>query len=288
MDILIIKKIALKYNGRKEFRLKDYTVYNYARKLNLLNEVCSHMEIKGHKYKRFVYAFEFSDNHVYVGITYDLSKRMNEHYVNKESSVFKHISKTGLEPKFINVSKIPLDIEKAVLKEKEVLEYYESKGWEKLNRAKTGGVGGNFIKWTKGSLQEECLKHDSLKSLQRKGKGAYASAVKLGVLYDLCKHMKKSKEIAGFWNIKENCFEESKKYKNISEFKKMKPGAYESCVRNGWSKEFFPNKKVTKPSGYWDNYDNFIREMNIYGDRQNLKKNNESAYKAGIRNNWFN
>lgn len=287
MDIDLIRQKALKYDNRTQFRLEDSTAYSYANRYGILDEVCSHMEIKGHKYRRFIYAFEFPDNHVYVGLTYNLSKRELQHYTNEESAVFKHIEKTKLKPIFIKIVKEPLDIENAIIKENITLKDYESKGWKKLNRSKTGSVGGNFLKWTIESLQEEALRYNSIKSFQKEGKGAYAAAVRLGVLYDICSHMEKIKETVGFWNNKENCLNESKKYKNRSQFKKAKPGAFEGSVRNGWLEEFFPNKRQTKPRGYWDDYNNFKQELDLFGSRQDLKKNNESAYNAGRRNKWF-
>ncbi len=37
------------------------------------------MEIIGNKFKRCIYAYEFSDNYVYVGLTLNLDKRNNRH-----------------------------------------------------------------------------------------------------------------------------------------------------------------------------------------------------------------
>jgi len=53
--------------------------------------------------------------------------------------------------------------------------------------------------------------------------------------------MKDSKiKPSGYWDIKENCLQESLKYKTRGEFKKGTSGAYNSSSRNGWLDEFFP------------------------------------------------
>lgn len=41
----------------------------------------------------------------------------------------------------------------------------------------------------------------------------------------------------GYWNIKENCFEEAKKYKNKFELDRKSSGCYQGAVRNGWLDE---------------------------------------------------
>ena len=47
----------------------------------------------------------------------------------------------------------------------------------------------------------------------------------------------------GHWAIKENCLQESLKYKTRGEFQKESISAYNSSLRNGWLDEFFPKTK---------------------------------------------
>ena len=53
----------------------------------------------------------------------------------------------------------------------------------------------------------------------------------------------------GYWT-KENCKEESLKYKNRFEFKKVSGGAYHSSRKNGWLDEFFPKTKRGQVNQY--------------------------------------
>lgn len=63
-----------------------------------------------------------------------------------------------------------------------------------------------------------------------------------------------------YWNNKENCIKESKKYSSISELQKSCYGCYMGLRRNGWLDEIFPNKDVRKAIGYWDDLNNCIEE----------------------------
>jgi predicted GIY-YIG superfamily endonuclease len=58
------------------------------------------MEPLGHKYKRMIYVYEFSDNFCYVGLTFNKKKRHNSHITSKSSAVYQHIEKTKLTPVF--------------------------------------------------------------------------------------------------------------------------------------------------------------------------------------------
>ena len=80
---------ALKYNYRSEFQKKSHSAYNASIRLKILDEVCSHMKIIGHKYKRCIYAYEFLDNSVYIGLTFNLDRRKNEHL--KRGTVYNHV-----------------------------------------------------------------------------------------------------------------------------------------------------------------------------------------------------
>ena len=66
---------ALKYQTKTEFFKYSPHVYTISRKNGWLDDICQHMIPIGSKYKRCIYSYEFADNHVYVGLTYNLNKR---------------------------------------------------------------------------------------------------------------------------------------------------------------------------------------------------------------------
>jgi predicted GIY-YIG superfamily endonuclease len=134
---------SLKCFYRKEFENTHPDAYQAAQKYGWLDEICSHMFRLGSKVKRMIYACEFSDNHVYVGLTYNSKRRKNEHFNPREytkSSVYLHITKTNLIPRFVELTEY-IDVNKAILKEEEYVSFYRDKGWNILNKIKTGGLG---------------------------------------------------------------------------------------------------------------------------------------------------
>ena len=53
----------------------------------------------------------------------------------------------------------------------------------------------------------------------------------------ICKMERTNIKPFGYWNKKENCFEEAKKYENKYELEKKCSGCYQGAVRNGWLDE---------------------------------------------------
>ncbi len=136
----------------------------------------------GNKYKRLIYSFEFSDNSVYVGLTYNSSDRKNEHLNpkrSKKSAVYKYILLTGLIPKYLELTEY-VDCEIAVKLEEEFLNRYKANGWKILNVYKTGTLGGNTLFWTKDKCIEEAKKYLTIKEWRLKSNSVYG--LKINVL----------------------------------------------------------------------------------------------------------
>ena len=62
------RKEALKYTSRTDFENNSSGAWAAANKKGWLDEICLHMEVLGNLFQRCIYAFEFSDNYVYVGL----------------------------------------------------------------------------------------------------------------------------------------------------------------------------------------------------------------------------
>lgn len=132
---------ATKYSLRKDFIAHSKGAYLAARKLGILDEVCVHMNICGSLMRRVIYAYEFSDNCVYVGLTYNADLRYLQHLSHKKSAVYRHINKTGLNPRYKILTDNYVDVHLAQKLEKKFIEQYKNSNWVILNKAQAGGIG---------------------------------------------------------------------------------------------------------------------------------------------------
>lgn len=132
---------ALKYNTRKDFNEYSKGAYLAAIKYDIIDDICSHMEVCGTLTKRCVYVYEFSDNHAYVGLTYNLKSRHSQHMRMTKSSVNKHMKNTGLIPNHHMLTDGYVDVYLAKDLEKKFYNDYMSAGWQMLNSNRTGGTG---------------------------------------------------------------------------------------------------------------------------------------------------
>jgi len=145
-------KEALKYKTKKDFIKMSNSAYSLSYKNGWLDEICSHMRLIGNMYNRCIYAFEFEDNSVYVGLTYNFEKRQKEHLINsnKKSSVYKHINICSRYcckqlTDYINVYE-------ASLLEEQIKNEYKNNGWNILNKNKCGSIGGFLGRKTKANF----------------------------------------------------------------------------------------------------------------------------------------
>lgn len=105
--------------------------------------------------------------------------------------------------------------------------------------------------WTKERCMESASKHDNRNEWYRANSGAVAAARK-NEWYDECvAHMKSSSQNpSGYWNDKEKCMEEARKYNRRSHWLKGSGASYNSAYRNGWMDEccehMLKNVKVHK------------------------------------------
>lgn len=142
-----IKCKALLFVDRTNFKDTLPKHFQRAYRLKILDEVCSHMPQPKSRNFRLIYAAEFPDNYVYVGLTYDLDVRIRRHLNDTRSSVYKHIKISSLQPNFIIVHNYePKDV--ASILEGQYKDKYEKEGWIMLNRAKTGGLGAINYKYS--------------------------------------------------------------------------------------------------------------------------------------------
>jgi hypothetical protein len=219
----LCKKEALKYNNRTEFSKNCGSAYGYALTNNFLNDICCEMEPIGNLFKRMIYAYEFPDNRVYIGLTYNEKKRKSEHLTDGKGPVAKYIKKTGLDPEYKKLNEYT-DEKTAKILEQSFIDSYKERGWIILNSTKAGALGGNATKWTKEECKKVALFYSRRTEFQHSIEHytAYSAAAKHGWLDYVCEHMK---VIKVYWN-KESCVNEAKKYKSKTEFMRKSGGAY--------------------------------------------------------------
>jgi predicted GIY-YIG superfamily endonuclease len=232
---------ALSCKTRKEFSKKYPGAYSVCLKNNWIDELCAHMKPQGNRSKKFLYAFEFDDNSVYVGLTYNIKKRLIEHTSTKKTAVKKHLEKTKANYNFVLLTNNPINVNEAIILEGKLISKYKREGWNILNIAKAGAVGKSVNKWTFENVKNEALKYNTKSEFSKNSRGAFNAAYRNGWLELVCSHMKKN----SLWT-KELCKREALKYKTIGEFLKKSPGAFQCAYRNGWLDEICPHMKRHK------------------------------------------
>lgn len=244
--------------------------------------------------KRYIYAFEFADNYVYVGLTYNINKRKQQHlniiYNNDQhhkSAVFIHINESGLIPEFKILTKEPLGELDAVIMENYHIAEYKKNNWILLNKIKGGGLGGNNIIWTHEKCKEESLKYNTKTEFSRKNASAYCSALKNGWLDEISSHMLSTiRKQKGYWT-KELVHEKALQYQRRKKFKINSGDAYSFAWKNGFLDEVCSHMNLIKPKGYWT-YERCQIEALKYGSRSEFNKKSPSSHTIAYKNNWLN
>ena len=223
---------SLKYKTRTEFRKKSSSAYKNSLKLKIIDDVCSHMIQYGDLYKRCIYSYEFSDNCVYVGLTYNLEKRHNNRKTDKKDAVTKHIMITGIQPILKQLTDY-IDVKESRIKEGEYVKKYKNEGWIILNKTGTGSVGGDILKWTKDKCQEKALKYNTRSDFRKNDRNVYFTCCDRKWIDDVCSHMIQLRKPNRYWT-KERCQYESLKYTSRGEFQKKSVSAYSISSKNKW------------------------------------------------------
>lgn len=130
-------------------------------------------------------------------------------------------------------------------------------------------------KWNQEDVFNEAKKYKTKVEFQKKSSGAYQYANKHNLINLMTWFVPLKKE-DGYWDVKEHCIEESKKYTTRTEFEKGSIGAYIKSRKNGWLEEM---TWLTTPLPKFCDYDK--RNHVIYA--YEIKETN-SVY-VGLTNN---
>lgn len=280
------EEIALLFNTRYELKSKYPGVYNKCYK-NKWYHLFSHMSYVGNVYKRCIYSYEFPNNFIYIGLTFNLDKRSYSHTIDPLSSVYRHTKLTGNIP-ILNKLTDYIDSNQASIKEKEFINEYKNKGYSLLNRISGGNLGSSYTKWDRDSCLHSILLCNSRKEFIVKYPGAYYSCVKNGWNTDIKDNIKSKVKERGHWT-KELCKQEALKFSTKKEFKNKCISAYNICNRNGWMLDVCKHMdklRKERDKGYWTKEKCSIVSLN-YKNRTLFRKDYPGAYKACYKNNWL-
>ena len=264
---------ALKYNNKKDFSQESKGAYCRANKEKWLTDICKHMK-RENNINRCIYSYEFSDNSVYVGLTDNIKIRNNQHKKSINSTVYKYSKKSKRIPILKQLTDF-IDANKAFELEGFYVEEYRKNGWNILNVAKTGSLGGISIKWTVKKIIIEALKYNNKNDFYKNSSGAYAAARRLKILDKVCSHM----IINQIRWTKESCQLEAIKYKSRSEFRDDSPSSYQKSLKNGWIDEICSHMIISQIRWTKEKIINIFLKY----DLKYLRKYYSGAYKAAKR-----
>lgn len=271
----LILKTALKYETVRDFIDNDYNTYMAAQRRKILPKVTAHMKPLGNQKKRVIYVYEFPDNHVYVGLTYDLTERDRSHRNKERSQVFKHIQKTGLDPLFKQSTPDYVSAEDARILEDKLIEDYRSKGWNILNIAKAGGLGGAKETMSFNDVSSAAKKYKFKNDFRLGDRRAYQTAKREGWYDKVTSHMVDRMET---WTP-EKVIEMAKQYDNRVQVKRENPKLYSAIARMNLEDLAYKHMGNPRKSGgfQWD-LDTLQDEISKYDNISDFRINSPNAY----------
>lgn len=181
-----VRKEALKYKNRTDFQRKSKGAYEYSKRNNMLDEVCSHMEKMGDRFHRCIYVFEFENNVAYIGLTYNLKIRENDHL--RKGKLFKYL-KNNKTTYVLKQLTDYVDKKEARKLEEKYMDLYEKNGWFILNENRISTLGGSVIKWNYEKCKEEALKYKHKSDFLNESHSAALSAMNNNWYLDITQHM---------------------------------------------------------------------------------------------------
>lgn len=306
LSVELVRKAALHCSLNVEFRTRYPREYSYAQRHHILKDICKHMVKMYDTSKRCIYAFEFPDNYVYVGLTCSLERRIYEHLNSEKSAVYLHIKETNLHPKVV-LKHDYTNFVKAKELEGIVLREYIDKNWHALNRTGTGGIGagGELYSMMKKVISEVkycenfnqfaerfpvaydiCLSNDWLEYVEPymgeikdetflfKPKGKRSKKIK-SLPVPFVERMRGKKIAFRYKDIE--LIEEAKKYKNRTEFRNHNFPAYSQARSRAMLDSLFPVNSHLVAN------EQILEEAKKYSSRKEFCGKNNAWYQLAQR-----
>lgn len=227
-----IYKAARKYKTRKDFERGDLASYTAAHVYKVSDIVTAHMSYVGNLYKRCLYKCEFPDKSIYVGLTSNFDRRMSQRLLDDNDTVTKYAKSSGLNYDMVRITDY-IDAIDASEMEGDLVDKYSRDGYNILNIATTGGLGGGKareLKWTYEAIKNEALLYNSIGEFKAKSK-AYGRAHSRGILDEVTTHMS-SKQRRKPWTYDE-LKKEALEFNSRSEFRRKCGSAASAADKMG-------------------------------------------------------
>lgn len=251
---------------------------------HLENASCAKTSSNRIQKHRCIYACEFEDNHVYVGLANNLRQRIKQHLRSSKSPIFRHVAETELSPTFKIIR--GFEPEKIAQKnEGEVEKMYKENGWILLNRAKTGALGGDYLYWNLDRCLEVARFATSMSDFCKRFSGAYASCSRNGWLPKLreiipqnVRPQRKKRE----WSM-DSLKQEAQKYNNRTDFMAHSYSAYKYAKEHELLDEvcIYP---LSQPN-YKYSIEDLANEAQKYQSKKEFKERSPKFYDAAKRRN---
>ena len=240
----LVLEDALSSNSKSQWKSRSPFAYRAARERGYLSEATEHMELLGNKFKRCIYSIEIKNqNKIYIGLTQNFKTRIKAHMKTKRFKIYK---KQQLIFKKLTGY---MHVEKAVILEEKIIKEKFDQGFDILNDAPAGSLGGMELIWTKEKVIESAKKYNTIKDWEKAQLGAVLASRRRGYHKEAVAHMKILK---GKWKVKDDVLNDAKKYSSRSEWAKNSPGASSFAKKNNWYNEATAHMYKTK-SRKWFN-----------------------------------
>lgn len=182
---------AAEFAHRNAWKSAEPHLYQAALRRGILDQCCAHMTPAANPYAGdyAIYAYEFADRHVYVGLTMRAGPRQSEH--KQDGPVLEHMPVCP-EVAYKVVQKDIAAPALVRLAEHAWVERYKAEGWTLLNKAKPGSLGTvKAVKWNKETVCAEVRKFATKQEWIDKSQFTYRLAKKMGWFDEASAHMPK-------------------------------------------------------------------------------------------------
>lgn len=188
----LIASAAL-FKHRKEWKNAHPEMYNAAWRRGLLDKCCAHMAPAANPYAGdyVIYAYEFEDKHVYVGLTFLPAMRKTMHKLRGPVALHSVICSNYAHKQLEMGLPTP---DAAAEAEAKWIEKYRAEGWTLLNQNKAGGLGTlQKLKWTREAVMAKALKYQTRQAWIDGSQMSYRIAKHEGWFEEASAHMPKRK-----------------------------------------------------------------------------------------------
>jgi hypothetical protein len=238
---------ARKYRTRDEWKRKANGQYQHVRRHRAaLIETClAHMVREGDPFGvgYQVYAYEFPDNAVYIGLTCNPKRRHRNHQVKGPVAI--KIA-AGFAPVF-RVIGSKLTPTAAGNVEQETIVRYKAQGWTVLNRRAGGETGNIRTRYTYAKLVELARPFSHRAEFNERCDSGYQYACRHGLIDKIASELGWPEHVGHVWT-RDLCWESAKVHKHVADWLAADKDAYLAAWRNGWlaeiKKKLFTKKYV--------------------------------------------